>query len=62
MLAARVRPFFDSLERDTVMVSHGGVARVLIQMLGGAAIEVAPGYDIHQGKVLVFGKGRWDWR
>lgn len=62
MLLARVKPCIESLERDTVMVSHGGVARVLIRMLGGVADEIAPGQDIYQGKVLVFGKGEWGWR
>ncbi len=62
MLAERIRPVVAELRRDTVMVSHGGVARVLIAMLGGVAIELAPNHDIWQGKVLVFGRGEWGWR
>lgn len=62
MLALRVKPAIDGLRRDTVMVSHGGVARVMIAMLGGVAVELAPSHDIWQGKVLMFGNGEWGWR
>jgi probable phosphoglycerate mutase len=62
MLADRVRPAIAALDRDAVIVSHGGVARVLLQMLGGEAEEIAPNHDIWQGKALVFGGGGWSWR
>ncbi|MBN9061077.1 MAG: histidine phosphatase family protein [Rhizobiales bacterium 65-9] len=62
MLAERVRPVIDGLTRDTVMVSHGGVARALMAMIGGVPIELAPNQDIWQGKTLIFADGRWNWR
>ena len=61
-LADRVKPVIDELRRDTVMVSHGGVARALMALLAGVAVEIAPNQDIWQGKVLVFGAGEWGWR
>ena len=35
MLADRVRPILGELRRDSLVVSHGGVARVLLVLLGG---------------------------
>ena len=46
------------LTRDTVVVSHGGVARVLLALLGQASPDEAPRVDIWQGRVLVFAGGR----
>lgn len=62
MLAERVQPVVDELNRDTVMVSHGGVARALMALIGGVATELAPNQDIWQGKILVFTQGTWSWR
>jgi probable phosphoglycerate mutase len=61
MLAERVRPIIGDLTRDTVIVSHGGVARAFLANLCGVARSDAPRVDIWQGKVLVFeGRGyRW---
>jgi probable phosphoglycerate mutase len=61
MLAERVVPFLESLTRDTVVVSHGGVARVLLVLLGHASRDHAPRADIWQGRVLVFEAGRHHW-
>jgi probable phosphoglycerate mutase len=61
MLTERVVPFLESLTRDTVVVSHGGVARVLLVLLGHVSRDYAPRADIWQGKVLVFGPGRHFW-
>jgi probable phosphoglycerate mutase len=61
MLLERVRPFLADLDRDSVVVSHGGVARVLMVELAGLSREKAVAADIWQGRVLVFenGKARW---
>jgi probable phosphoglycerate mutase len=59
--AERVRPVIASLIRDTVLVSHGGVARGLLVMLGGIKRETALRVDIWQGRVLVFEAGRHRW-
>ena len=44
-----------------MVVSHGGVARALMAMIGGLAEERAPIADIWQGRVLVFSGRRFDW-
>jgi broad specificity phosphatase PhoE len=61
MLADRLRPWLDTISRDTLVVSHGGVARVLFAMLGGQTTASAPMADIYQGRVLLFdgGSSRW---
>jgi broad specificity phosphatase PhoE len=61
MLAERVAPFLADLARDSVAVSHGGVARVLLALLGHVPQEEAPRVDIWQGRVLVFEPGRYFW-
>lgn len=61
MLWHRVEPAIAALERDTVMVSHGGVARVLLAHLGGITIDEAAEMDIWQGRVLVFDDEGWRW-
>ncbi|MDB5640852.1 MAG: phosphoglycerate mutase [Hyphomicrobiales bacterium] len=61
MLSSRIQPWLETLEHDTIAVAHGGVARCLMHLVGGAARERAPALDIWQGRVLVFGKGEFRW-
>lgn len=61
MLADRLRPWIESLDREAVVVSHGGVARALMQMLGGLPEERAALADIWQGRALVFQHGKFSW-
>lgn len=61
MLARRITPWLTAVERDTVMVAHGGVARVMMALVGGLAVERAPLMDVWQDRVLVFANGRFDW-
>jgi broad specificity phosphatase PhoE len=61
MLAERVAPAVADLKRDAVMVSHGGVARALLALLGHASHSEAPITDIWQGKILVFCDGDYSW-
>jgi broad specificity phosphatase PhoE len=61
MLTARVAGFLPELRRETVLVSHGGVARVLMTMIGGISPANAAGADIWQGRVLVFENGACRW-
>jgi broad specificity phosphatase PhoE len=61
MLAERVAPVLTDLTRDVVMVSHGGVARVLLALLCAVPHARAPILDIWQGKVLVMAGGRYEW-
>ncbi len=60
-LAVRLAPWLEAQTEASVVVSHGGVARVLMAMIGGLPRERAPMADIWQGRVLVFSDGRFDW-
>jgi probable phosphoglycerate mutase len=62
MLLERVRGFLETTIRcDSVLVSHGGVARVLMVMLAGYATKRAASEEIWQGRVLVFEEGTCRW-
>ena len=53
-LVVRVRDWYDSVARDTVVAAHGGVCRALIAHLGIEPKEAASLGDIGQGCVYVF--------
>jgi broad specificity phosphatase PhoE len=53
-VAARMREWHASLERDAVVAAHGGTARGLMASLGIAKPAAAPLIDIAQGVVYVF--------
>ena len=61
MLAERIRPLVEGLGRETVIVSHGGVARAMLALTGAVGPQKAALVDIWQGKMLVLDKGRADW-
>jgi Fructose-2,6-bisphosphatase len=61
MLADRVRPLFEELKRDTVIVSHGGVARATLAVLGYVAPHDAPIIDIWQGRILQLTDSEYRW-
>jgi probable phosphoglycerate mutase len=61
MLSERVNPFFNALKRDTVVVSHGGVARALLAQLCDVPPERAPHLDIWQGRVIVIQHRKYNW-
>ena len=52
MVSARMRDWYESLTRDTVVIAHGGTARGLIAYLGIAKPAAAPLLDIAQGRGL----------
>ncbi len=54
MVSARMRDWYESLTRETVVTAHGGTARGLIAYLGIAKPAAAPLLDIAQGVVYVF--------
>ena len=60
-LARRLRPWVATVATGEVVVAHGGVARVLLHLLAGAAAAEAPGIEITQGRVIWFRKGRAEW-
>jgi probable phosphoglycerate mutase len=61
MLVRRVEDFLPALRRDSVLVSHGGVARAMMTLLGGVPPAIAAEADIWQGRVLVFADGACRW-
>jgi len=60
-LAERIAPAFEGFARDTVVVSHGGVARAAIALIGAMPREAAPRLDIWQGRILVLSNGAFRW-
>jgi broad specificity phosphatase PhoE len=61
MLAERLAPWLSALERPVVAVSHGGVARALMNIICGVDPVRAAQGEIQQGKVLLFEAGRYRW-
>lgn len=53
-LTVRVREWYESIDRDTVVAAHGGVCRALIAHLGIEPERTAPLGEIGQGCVYVF--------
>jgi len=53
-LTVRVRDWYESIERDTVVAAHGGVCRALIAHLGIEPERTAQLGEIGQGCVYVF--------
>ena len=61
MLGDRIAPWLDAQTGDLVVVSHGGVARVLMAVLGGLTRDRAALAEVWQGRVIVFQNGRFTW-
>ena len=61
MLAQRVRPLLEELTRETVIVSHGGVARAILALVGAVPPQKASLVEIWQGKILTVTGNRADW-
>ena len=56
-LAARVRHWYDGIERDTVVSAHGGVCRALMSELGALPNDTGSTGEIGQGVIYVFSEG-----
>jgi probable phosphoglycerate mutase len=61
MLAQRIRPVLAGLARETVMVSHGGVARAVLALCAGVSPQKAALVEIWQGKILIVDRGKAEW-
>lgn len=61
MLAERVNPLFGELPEPAVVVSHGGVARVLLAVRAGVDTAIAARMNIFQGRILVFEDNAYRW-
>lgn len=60
-LAARVTAVVAALTGPAVVVAHGGVSRVLLNLLGGVDREKVAGMAIPQGRATVFADGGFRW-
>ena len=61
MLAARLGPWLDGLKEHAFVISHGGVARVLMALIAGVPQARAVGAPIVQGRAIVFENGGYRW-
>jgi broad specificity phosphatase PhoE len=61
VLVERVRPMLAALDRNTVIVAHGGVARAALVALGLLDIYAAPRLGVRQGEVLIMEPDGWRW-
>lgn len=61
LLAARVRPWLEGVERDTVCVIHGGVMRAVFSLTGAKKPDEAVMIPIPQDKLLRLAAGRLEW-
>jgi broad specificity phosphatase PhoE len=61
MLRDRIAGWLKSVHHDLVIVSHGGVARVLLTLLAGVPTQEAAEAAIWQGRLLVFRGKTAEW-
>lgn len=60
-LTERIRPWFESVARDTVCVTHGGVIRTIFRMVGALSPTECAALTIPQDRILRFAAGRLEW-
>ena len=61
MLHDRIKGWLDTISQDSVIVSHGGVARVLMVLRTGMPSHEAADAEIWQGKLLLFRSNTIAW-
>jgi broad specificity phosphatase PhoE len=61
MLCERIRPWLVSLQRPTLAVSHGGIARAILALTAAVRPLDAATTDIWQGKILKIVGSRHEW-
>jgi broad specificity phosphatase PhoE len=61
MLADRLRPWLDGLNEQALVISHGGVARVLMALIAGIPPAKAVRTPIIQGRAILFENGGCQW-
>ena len=61
MLAVRLRPWLDGLSEHAFVISHGGVARVLMALIAGVPPAKAVEAPIIQGRAILFENGSCRW-
>ena len=60
-LMVRISAWLQSVERDTVAISHGGVSRVARGAVLGLDTSLVPTLEVPQDKVLVLRDGEMSW-
>ncbi len=60
-LMARTIRWLQTLERDTIVVSHGGLARCVHGFIAGIDVSRVPTLDCPQDRVMVVRRGAIDW-
>jgi broad specificity phosphatase PhoE len=61
MLVDRVRPWLETVTRDTVAVSHGNISRTVRGLLLGLDHKAVPKLEVPQDKVLRLKDGKAEW-
>jgi probable phosphoglycerate mutase len=61
MLAERLKPWLDALDRPTVCVAHGGVLRAAFVLTGTLPPAEAAALTMWQDKVLRLRAGELEW-
>ena len=61
MLAERLHPWLEGLSEHAFVISHGGVARVLMALIAGIPQAKAVRTPIIQGRAIVFENGSCRW-
>jgi probable phosphoglycerate mutase len=57
-VTARIRAWYETVDKDTLVAAHGGTARALVAHLQIAQPEDATHYSVDQGVVYVFAGNR----
>lgn len=60
-LADRIAPVFHELQRDTLVVAHGGITRSFLNRFCGLPEERAAHIDIPQDRILRVEGARYEW-
>lgn len=60
-VADRFAEFLAGLEGPAVVVSHGGVARVALALIGGGDRKKLPHLHVQQGRAMLIENGGWRW-
>lgn len=60
-LSIRIEAWLNTVDRDTLVVSHGGVCRVLLRLIAGFAADVATMLNIRQDRVMVWDGAQIAW-
>ena len=61
MVRARIMPWLEDIERDTVVVSHGNISRTVRGILLGLDKTVIPRLEVPQDKFLRIKAGTAEW-